>query len=850
MIKEEPNNQDKIKIKILQKTLNPKKINNKINQRAEEMNNKIKVRIQEFNEKIKKYENNSNLIKYYDNNIDEDGKLSFTMESCDNNLREYLDKNCHKKGQGLDIRQIYDILAQLNNAFRILEIEKINHGNIKLENILIKLDENRSIFKLSGFDFIPELINTSEAYKIDKIYMYLPPELLQENNINTFEIDEKTDSWSLGVIIYYLYFKEFPYNGENCKTILEQINNNNIRRTNFDELDNLIDGLLNKNKEQRFTLDEYLSHPFFTFRRDYELLGSLGGESCYEIYKVKEKKTNLEKVIKIIHKEKIRTEYKKKYMENITENEMEEFIKLLVEQTEIMKKLEDNNENKNTVQFFEYINSNKEFSIVMEKCDTDLGHTFTEKENNFSLKEIKEILIQLNNTFRIMSVNKIIHGDLKLENILIKTENNKSIYKLTDYGVSKKFLDMNKKLMSWGGAPQYTAPEILLGNNFNSSCDLWSLGIILYNLYFRNKPYDGNSSEEVSVDIKTKGQYYLNQLSDDPQFDHLIRRLLTVNQKDRITWEEYFVHPFFEGGTCWKYYEEKKSIGMGQYYEVYKVKSKRTGEFKAIKAINLKRIKTLFQSKYNIPFTKEHLKDYISDFIEEFKSSELRRGPKKENINTIIYEQYFQTDDEFCIVEELCDGDLLQLKEKKGRFKAKEIYQIFNQLNNTFKIIQKYKQNVRDLRIEEILYCKNKEGKEYIYKISNSKNDKKIIQLLNANGSIADNKYKAPEILEILSNPEKRTQEELNSLYQKAYLWNLGIIIFILYFGKFPYKGDNPKEILGNINKDEKTKLNEIDDNDLKDLLKKLLTDDKDERIDWNDYFNHRFFSEEKWKQK
>ena len=250
MIKEEPNNQDKIKIKILQKTLNLKKINNKINQRAEEMNKKIKVRIQEFNEKIKKYENNSNLIKYYDNNIDEDGKLSFTMESCDNNLREYLDKNCHKKGQGLDIRQIYDILAQLNNAFRILEIEKINHGNIKLENILIKLSENRSIFKLSGFEFIPELINTSEAYKIDKICMYLPPELLKENNINTFEIDEKTDSWSLGVIIYYLYFKEFPYNGENCKTILEQINNNNIRRTNFDELDNLIDGLLNKNKKQ------------------------------------------------------------------------------------------------------------------------------------------------------------------------------------------------------------------------------------------------------------------------------------------------------------------------------------------------------------------------------------------------------------------------------------------------------------------------------------------------------------------------------------------------------------------------------------------------------------------------
>ena len=40
-----------------------------------------------------------------------------------------------------------------------------------------------------------------------------------------------------------------------------------------------------------------------------------------------------------------------------------------------------------------------------------------------------------------------------------------------------------------------------------------------------------------------------------------------------------------------------------------------------------------------------------------------------------------------------------------------------------------------------------------------------------------------------------------------------------------------------------------LSDIDLKNLLKKLLTEDKDDRIDWNGYFNHTFFSEEKWKQ-
>ena len=52
--------------------------------------------------------------------------------------------------------------------------------------------------------------------------MYLPPEILESNN--TFVIEQKTDSWSLGVIIYYLCFKEFPYKGKTCKTVLEDIN--------------------------------------------------------------------------------------------------------------------------------------------------------------------------------------------------------------------------------------------------------------------------------------------------------------------------------------------------------------------------------------------------------------------------------------------------------------------------------------------------------------------------------------------------------------------------------------------------------------------------------------------------
>ena len=241
------------------------------------------------------------------------------------------------------------------------------------------------------------------------------------------------------------------------------------------------------------------------------------------------------------------------------------------------------------------------------------------------------------------------------------------------------------------------------------------------------------------------------------------------------------------------------------------------------------------------------MKIYIDELIEEFKISEKRRGPDKENIYTLIYEQYFQTDDEFCIVEELCDGDLLRLKNNK-KCNAKEIYQVFNQLNNTFKIIKEYDLYVKDLRLDEILYIKDKNGEENIYKISNFSSHENILKLLNAGGLTTNYNYKAPEILEILNESNSEKQKEINSLYKEAYLWNIGILIFHLYFGDFPYVGSTPKEILDKIKTDDMTKLNEIDDIDLKDLLKKLLKEDRKERINWNDYFEHKFFSEEKWK--
>ena len=606
---------------------------------------------------------------------------------------------------------------------------------------------------------------------------------------------------------------------------------------------------MEKNPKERLNWDSYFHHPFFIDRKYtdyYDLPKKLTEGALFSIYIAKEKKTGMERIIKIFDKNKIKQKYKRENLKDLDEKDMKRLVKLLRKQTEVMKVLEDNGRNKNTIQFFHYFNTQDEFAIVMEKCDANLSHYFTKREKNYSLDEIKDLLHQLNNTFRIMSENSLIHGNLKLENIIMKKENDKYIYKLTDYGVNQEFLKLTEKFLEKNGSPKYTAPEVLNGDEPDLKSDLWSLGVIIYTLHYRKVPYDGNNDGEVLENILKNGQNNLQKISNDPQFDHLIRKLLSQNPNDRLSWDEYFDHPFLVKGDCWKYYTEKKQVGESDYYKIYKVKSKKTGEYRAIKAIDLKLIKIQIERSTYQPCTPEKLNVYIDDFITETKNMEICRGINKDNINTVIFYEYFQTEDEFCIVEELCDLSLMHQILEGKKFSVQEIYQILTQLNNTFKIIKDENLSYRGLRLDKILIKINEKG-EYIYKLNGLSYDKKIYTLLGAVGVMRNDKYKAPELLNNELSSKNISLNELNLKYQKADIWSLGIIIFILYFGEFPYEGNKARDILSNIRKNEKSRLNEINDPELKDLLKKMLTEDKDERIDWDSYFNHKFFSSEKW---
>ena len=310
------------------------------------------------------------------------------------------------------------------------------------------------------------------------------------------------------------------------------------------------------------------------FRNDYDYdkeKDIIGRGSYGSVYKVTKKDTKEIRAIKVIDINQYKKDYENQLGHLPSQEQLEKYINLSMNEINLMKIVQgENNENENTVRCFGYYyKKEKEIAIVMEFCDGNLANMMSSKNQIFTLSEIREILSQLNNTFKIMNKNKIGHRDLKPPNILVKykdDDKNKFIIKLCDYGEAKR-LTMTKKVFGTKGVgtDYFMAPEILDDQPYDLKCDLWSLGIIIYKLYFKKYPYEGMSTNALLRLINSTGQKILDK-SDNKDFDDLIRKLLIKDPKERISWEDYFNHPFFNQKIIIIVKIEKKDIKKDIYF--------------------------------------------------------------------------------------------------------------------------------------------------------------------------------------------------------------------------------------------------------------------------------------------
>ena len=416
------------------------------------------------------------------------------------------------------------------------------------------------------------------------------------------------------------------------------------------------------------------------------------------------------------------------------DDRMKQYIETEIES---MKKVECDNSVK-LIESFKYDTDYQSYiCLVLELCDDSLENIYKIRKKNkkiYNELEVYMILSQLNNCLRKMREGDeiIIHRDLKLDNILIKYDPRIPIIgfsvKLSDFGLSKKMKD-NDTTSTQLGTPLTKAPEIWFELGHNAKADLWSIGIIMFQLLFNRNPFVARSIGELKNWIrnfkKIEWSEEMRKNISNECID-LLNNLLIKDPNTRIDFDKYFEHKFFS--------EEHKNELMKKFYFPQKNKtikkiSLKLKEFenqykklmllKEYDSFKLYKGKDLNSNK--IVYIKEIMKDvidknkeYCNKFNKEIELLFILKG-----LNYPKCYGLFITEKYYFIIMEYCTGKILEdfIAKRKGILKESLKESIINQLQSSSIQLKKYKISLENISSKSLIFSYYQNENNFVIKI-------------------------------------------------------------------------------------------------------------------------------------
>jgi len=210
------------------------------------------------------------------------------------------------------------------------------------------------------------------------------------------------------------------------------------------------------------------------------------------------------------------------------------FLELLENEIKVLKSCN----NPNIIKLYDMKKTANNFYLILEYCNEgDMGEYLKQKKY-ITEDEAVEYLIQIISGFKTLVKNNIMHRDFKLANIL----KHNGMAKIADFGFSKL---MGKEGMTGTmlGSPLNMAPEVLDGTMYNNKADIWSIGTVFYEMLFGRPPFVASNIIELIKNIKTKPLQIPRKINNiSPEAEDVLRRMLTVDPNERISWDELFKH--------------------------------------------------------------------------------------------------------------------------------------------------------------------------------------------------------------------------------------------------------------------------------------------------------------------
>uniref|UniRef100_A0A8C2XD54 SNF-related serine/threonine-protein kinase n=1 Tax=Cyclopterus lumpus TaxID=8103 RepID=A0A8C2XD54_CYCLU len=198
----------------------------------------------------------------------------------------------------------------------------------------------------------------------------------------------------------------------------------------------------------------------------------------------------------------------------------------------------------NIVRLYEVIDTQTKLYLILELGDGgDMFDYIMKHEEGLNEELAKKYFAQIVHAISYCHRLHVVHRDLKPENVVFFEK--QGLVKLTDFGFSNKF-QPGKKLTTSCGSLAYSAPEILLGDEYDApAVDIWSLGVILFMLVCGQPPFqEANDSETLTMimDCKYTVPAHVSSACKD-----LIDRMLQRDPKRRASLEEIESHAWLQG---------------------------------------------------------------------------------------------------------------------------------------------------------------------------------------------------------------------------------------------------------------------------------------------------------------